>query len=269
MTASAVTSNNVYTLAERLTGTEIPVGEALKYASAIAESLRDLHDSGKIHGWLSPSAVAITETGIELVDVSAPSEDAKGYTAPEVLAGEPADVRSDIFSLGALLAAMIDKSPAFEAGASLAVVKPAQYRSAIERFLSFSMAHDPASRPQKMNKVLMELKFLAINVRRAEAGSFIANVREVMRGVETVNRRLIDAEHEIEELRNYSAMLEERVATGLQCHEQTLHAHSAAIDSAQVSAEQTDNLVERLIDALDLVQSTLIEQTAAPAPTAG
>lgn len=260
MTAFVVTPTNVYTLAERLAGGAIPVGEALKFATSIGESLRDLHDSGKIHGWLSPSAVAIKETGIELLDNSAASDDARSFTAPEVLAGEPADVRSDIYSLAALFRAMIDRS--VEAAASLAVVKPAQCRPAIERFLGFVMAQDPASRPQKMNKVLMELKFLTITVRRAEAGSFMSNVREVMRGVDTVNRRLIDAEHEIEELRHYSSLLEEKLATGLQSHEQTLHAHTAAIDSANASTEQTDNLVERLIDALDLVQSTLIEQTS-------
>jgi serine/threonine protein kinase len=263
MTASAPTSANIYTLSQRLSEGEIPAAEALRYGTAIAEALRELHDQGRIHGWLTPSAVSITATGIKLLDGPNGSEGGRNYTAPEVLAGNPPDARSDVFSLGALLCAMLAGSRPF-AGDGEAGPNPAPsplLSAAWGHFLNTCMAHDPAERPQRMQKVLLELKFLMLGARRVEAQSATAVVRELSRAMDALGRRLVDAEQEIEELRRYSAVLEEKVTTTLQSHEQTLHAHAASIESVQNSADQTDNLVERVVDALDLLQSTLIEQS--------
>jgi hypothetical protein len=242
---------------------EIPAAEALRYGTAIAEALRELHDQGKVHGWLTPSAVSITGTGIELREGSQTSEGGRNYTAPEVLAGDPPDVRSDIFSLGALLCALLTGPRPFESdGNGQPNPAPSPLLSpALDHFLSTCMAHDPAERPQKMQKVLLELKFLMLGARRVQAQSSTAMVREMSRAMDAVSRRLVDAEQEIEELRRYTVILEEKVMTGLQAHDQTLRAHAASIESVQNSAEQTDNLVERVVDALDLLQSTLIEQS--------
>jgi serine/threonine protein kinase len=225
--------------------------------------LRDLHDSGKVHGWLTPSAVAISGGRIEVLISPATPEGARNFTAPEVLAGEPADVRSDVFSLGAVLCAMLIGTKNFESESSLRV---AAAPPAINHFLTQCMAHDPAARPQRMQKVLLELKFLMITARRAEAQSATAMMREVVHTLETVSQRLVAAEQEIGELRRYAASVEEKVATSLQSHEKALHAHALAIESAQSSTAQTDNLVERVVDALDLLQSTLIDQASVGQP---
>jgi serine/threonine protein kinase len=267
MTASATTSTDLYTLSQRLSEGEMPAAEALRYATAIAESLRDLHDSGKVHGWLTPTTIAITGTGLQILDSFVTPEEAKNYTAPEVLGGDPADVRSDVFSLGAVLSAMLTGPRASEGDAGHSPAPIRLCHPAVEHFLSLCMAHNPADRPQRMQKVMLELKFLMITARRAEAQSAASTVREeVAHSIESLTQRLLAAEQEIDELRRYSTTLEEKVAASLHSHEELLREHAVAIESAQSSTEQTDNLVERMVDALDLVQSTLIDQASVAHP---
>ncbi len=267
MTASATTSADLYTISQRLSEGEMPAAEALRYATAIAESLRDLHDSGKVHGWLTPSTIAIAATGLEILDSPVTPDEAKNYTAPEVLAGDPADVRSDVYSLGAMLSAMLNGPRGSESDSGHSAAPMRLCHPAVEHFLSLCMAHNPADRPQRMQKVMLELKFLMITARRVEAQSAASAVRaEVAQSIESLTQRLVVAEQEIEELRRYSTTLEEKVAASLHSHEELLHEHAAAIESAQSSTEQTDNLVERMVDALDLVQSTLIDQASVAHP---
>jgi hypothetical protein len=45
--------------------------------------------------------------------------------------------------------------------------------------------------------------------------------------------------------------------------EQTLKGQAAAIDSARTAMAQTDDLVERVVEALELLQTTVIEQAEA------
>ena len=239
----------------------MPAAEALRYATAIAESLRDLHDSGKIHGWLTPSTIALSGATPEILDSPVTPEEARNYTAPEVLAGDPADVRSDVYSLGALLCAMLTGPRVVDNNAAGPVVAHRVCHPAVEHFLSQCMAQNPADRPQRMQKVLLELKFLMITARRTEAQSATAEVRaQTAHNIEALSQRLLAAEQELEALRRYAATLEEKIAASLQSHAEMLHEHAVAIESAQSSTEQTDNLVERMVDALDLVQSTLIDQ---------
>jgi len=109
------TMNAQRTLAQRLTEARIPVPEALHYAMSLAESLRKLHDAGKAHGSVSPSSIAVTATGLELIPSLGPPATVTPYTAPEVLQGQPADARSDIFSFGALVFEMLTGKRAFDA----------------------------------------------------------------------------------------------------------------------------------------------------------
>src|ERR1039458_8000739 len=59
--------NQTKTLAERLSEGRMPVGEALKCAMQLADSLRKLHDQGKAHGAITPSNVALAADGVELL----------------------------------------------------------------------------------------------------------------------------------------------------------------------------------------------------------
>lgn len=263
MTASAPLLTEKHTLSELLSEGGIPVADALRYATGIAESLRNLHDSGKVHGLLTPAAVAISRTGVELLDMPGLTDESRNYIAPEVVAGEAADVRSDIFSLGAILCTMLAGPHALESERGIHTCEAAPLSAGLEHILSQSLAKDPAMRPQRVQRILLELKFGLITIRRTEGQSAAVMVREVSRTVERLAQRIVAAEQEIEELRRYSTVLEDKLAGNLQTHERVLEEHAAAIESAQTSAEQTDSLMERVVDTLDLLQSTLIDQGSA------
>jgi hypothetical protein len=140
----------------------------------LAEALRKVHDAGQVHGAVSPNGIAVTRTGLELLPMVGGSGSITPYTAPEVVQGGPADSRSDIFSFGAILYEMLTGRPAF-GGEGLALVTalttaaPAPSGSpAVDRLVGGCVAKDPGARWQRMQKLLLELKLLAVAVQRAE-----------------------------------------------------------------------------------------------------
>jgi Tol biopolymer transport system component len=133
------------TLAQRFARGRLDLAEALKIAIAMADSLDKAHRQGVVHGGLNPSTVLLAPTGPKLLDfgvarltepptssgqsvapvsiattrigvatLSAPAPSAAPYLAPEQLAGNPADVRSDMFAFGTVLYEMITGRPAFQ-----------------------------------------------------------------------------------------------------------------------------------------------------------
>ena len=141
------------TLAERLKKGTLPLPEALKIGSEIANALDKAHRQGIIHRDLKPGNIMLTKSGAKLMDFglakptmavaagfavgpitpSTPTMNLasltsssspltqKGsivgtfqYLAPEVLQGAEADERSDIFSFGCVLYEMVTGRRAFE-----------------------------------------------------------------------------------------------------------------------------------------------------------
>src|SRR5713101_5138856 len=133
-------------LADRLAKGPLPLREVLKYGVQIAEALGKAHREGVIHRDLKPGNVMITKSGAKLLDFGLakgggqpPSAvhdateqkplTAEGYVlgtfqymAPEQLAGEEADARTDIFSLGAVLYEMATGKRAFEGKTKTSVI---------------------------------------------------------------------------------------------------------------------------------------------------
>jgi hypothetical protein len=162
-------------LAQRLAQGRIPAGDALRYASLLAESLRRAHDEGRVHGFLTPSVVWLNGPAVELAPPPAGPRILTPYTAPELLLGQPADSRGDIFSFGAILYEMLTGRQAFAGDTQAALVnalksgQPASTGSpAADKLLAGCLAKDPAGRWQRIQKVILELKLLAVAARRAE-----------------------------------------------------------------------------------------------------
>src|SRR3954451_9947400 len=106
-----------HTLADEMISGALDVHDALRIGMSLAERLREMHEQGNTHGALSPAAVALEGNHVLLL---AAASDPR-YAAPEVLQGETADARSDIFSFGTILFEMLNRS-AHEGDTALPIV---------------------------------------------------------------------------------------------------------------------------------------------------
>jgi hypothetical protein len=82
------------TLAERLSRGALPLGYALRCATDVASSLRDLHEEGSLHGSVNADWVLLTKTGAQLLPPN-------GH-ARHTVAG------ADVSAFGALLYEMVN-----------------------------------------------------------------------------------------------------------------------------------------------------------------
>jgi eukaryotic-like serine/threonine-protein kinase len=114
-------------LAARLDGKSMPADEAIPLFSEVAEALVYLHSKAILHCDLKPSNVLLDDRGqvrladfgqARLSDEEGPPAGTLFYMAPELTDGKARpDVRSDIYSLGAVLYTMLTGKPPY-AGAT-------------------------------------------------------------------------------------------------------------------------------------------------------
>jgi serine/threonine protein kinase/Tfp pilus assembly protein PilF len=122
------------TLRERLNAAALPARKAIETAVHIAEGLAAAHEHGIVHRDLKPENVFLTTDGrvkildfglarvedgdqdrtLEMKTVPGTVLGTAGYMSPEQVRGLPADARSDIFSLGAVLYEMVSGRRAFQ-----------------------------------------------------------------------------------------------------------------------------------------------------------
>ncbi|MEI9972257.1 MAG: hypothetical protein WDO73_09510, partial [Ignavibacteriota bacterium] len=91
----------------------------------------------------------------------------------------------------------------------------------------------------------------------AKANETLASANEA---ATASNVRAAAVERNLEEIREHFATLQARVAGDLHEFEKTLRVQGVAIDSARTAMAQTDDLVERVVEALELLQSSIIDQ---------
>ncbi len=130
------------TLRERLNGGPLALRKAVDYGVQMANGLGTAHDKGIVHRDLKPDNIFITKDGrVKILDfglakstttagentatIASPATvpgvvmGTVGYMSPEQVRGGTADIRSDIFSFGAILYEMIAGQRAFRGDSSI------------------------------------------------------------------------------------------------------------------------------------------------------
>ena len=174
-------------LAERISKGPFLLPQALRIAREVCLALDAAHRQGIVHRDVKPANIFLAGAGTKLLDfglaklrerieagelsqmatLKSPLTEAGavlgtlGYMAPEQLEGKPADARSDIFSLGAVLFEMVTGKRAFPGESSRAVItailsiEPPPISSvralsppALDRVVRTCLAKDPEERWQ-------------------------------------------------------------------------------------------------------------------------
>lgn len=109
------------TLAERFADARPDAALFRKIAGELCDAVQYLHSRQIIHRDIKPSNILITHHGdnVKLIDFGLADSDTsalfkmpagtRAFIAPEVLAGQEADVRSDIYSVGKVLSSLTDR----------------------------------------------------------------------------------------------------------------------------------------------------------------
>jgi hypothetical protein len=276
------------------------------------------------------------------------------YTAPEVLRGQNADARADIFAFGAIVYEMVTGRWPFEAdtpeGLAAALLNspaPGTGNPTLDSLMANCLAKDPAARWQRVQKVQMELRLAAVSTRRlegpprrdnldslirgevqraesrlvsrleaqekavtelqqavtaslqamqahlctvdsklaagmertkrgeeaaAEFGLRISGIEQRMDGpqerigraellLEATTERVARAEHNADLIRKHTAEFADGAAVQLHALQQTVGSQADAIEAARRALAQTDDLVERVVEALDSLQTIVLQRS--------
>ena len=187
-------------LADRLRKGPLPMEQALVVATEIADALAAAHRHGVVHRDLKPGNVMLTKTGAKLLDfglakltgheeqpAAAHLESAltrsapltgEGvilgtvqYMAPEQLEGKPADARTDLWALGAILYEMVAGKRAFEGTSAASLIGAILEREptplstllsltppSVDRLVRQCLAKAPDDRPDTAHDVANALR---------------------------------------------------------------------------------------------------------------
>ncbi len=153
---------------------KLPPSRALQLAEEVAEALDYAHEQGVVHRDIKPGNILVTEDGhakiadfgiakLNLAHFTLPGRvmGTPAYMAPEQLSGEGVDGRSDLFSLGVILYAMVTGHSPFQGNSATTVCFKVANREPVaatafdltlppelDEVISRAMAKDPAERYQ-------------------------------------------------------------------------------------------------------------------------
>ena len=154
---------------------KLPLATALQLAEEVADALDYAHTQGVIHRDIKPANILVTADGhakiadfgiakLNLAHFTLPGRvlGTPAYMAPEQLSGEGVDGRSDLFSLGVILYAMVTGHSPFQGDSATTVCFKVANREPVaasaldldlprelDDVISHAMAKDPKQRYQK------------------------------------------------------------------------------------------------------------------------
>jgi eukaryotic-like serine/threonine-protein kinase len=153
------------TLAARLKRGKLSLTDTLRFGAQVAEALAVAHARSIVHRDLKPANIMITKSGVKVLDFGLakstvdPSLTVSGgvmgtpaYLAPERLEGKEADVRSDLYALGLILAEMTTGKRS---------KPPENLPPALNRVIGRCLEADPDERWQCARDLKCELESIA------------------------------------------------------------------------------------------------------------
>ena len=167
-------------------GERLPLKRALEIAEGILAALEYSHERGIVHRDIKPANVMITDKGdVKVMDfgIARAMDDAAAtltstwnivgtaqYLSPEQAIGDPADIRSDIYSTGCLLFELLSGQPPFTGETPVSIAyqhasTPAplvrtlnpDLPEGVEVMLAVSLAKNPHDRYQSAGLMLDDL----------------------------------------------------------------------------------------------------------------
>ena len=156
-------------LASLINGRPLNVRRALEFAINLADGLAEAHAAGFTHGDIRPDTIMITpKDRAKFMNFGLSRFTAGGamrattavvYVAPEELAGQPPDARSDIYSLGAVLFEMLTGRQRAR-GLVLSSLNP-NVPPELEQVVTRMLASNVDTRAQSAATVAAELRSVA------------------------------------------------------------------------------------------------------------
>jgi len=157
----------------------LPLEQALDYTRQAASGLAAAHAAGIVHRDVSPSNLILDGAGtLKLVDFGVARLDGTsgltatgtvfataGYVSPEQAEGRPADARSDLYSLGCVMYALLTGAPPFTGEHPIGVIQqhltatppPLHVRPDVDALVAELLAKDPRDRPGSADAVVRRL----------------------------------------------------------------------------------------------------------------